>query len=255
MRTSERKTITAFALVLLAAGCRALGADTSSAAQGTTDITNLPSYTLHKGDTVLVQVGIWPYFSLNGLTDPNSMFPDTLVITGSGEDPGDCRNEFVLGQPICANYRFRCMTAVPRSPVNDPAHLYLIDMYAEALGRPGDPKGTCYASEVLSADGTSSLMLLAFVAAERELYSQDIQATRGLIQFLAGGSAGMQPGGTSMTFEFEFNPRPTDPQTFTFAGFKSGVGMRQAFTTSMNSEWYPNPQAGKVLNVFVKPAK
>jgi hypothetical protein len=210
---------------------------------------------MHKGDVVLVQVGIWPYFSENRLTDPNSMFPDTLTVTASGDDHGDCRNELVIGQPICVNYRFRCMAAIPASPVTDNDRIYLVDPNAEVLNRPGDPKGTCYASPVLTTSNVSTLSLLAFVAAERQLFAQDIQATRGLIQFLAGGSAAMQPGGTTMTLEFEFNPRDNDPQSFTIRNAQANSRVKDAFSTSMNSESYPTSQAGQVLNVTVNPGQ
>src|SRR5438067_1774357 len=92
----------------------------------------------------------------------------------------------------------------------------------------------------LGADASS----IGAVAAERQLYSQDIQATRGLIELLAGGSAALQPDSKGITFAFQFNPRPTDPQTFTIAGYDASVPVKQAFATSINSEWYPNPQAG-----------
>jgi len=245
--------MTGLAVALLAAASWAVAGDASSAA--TTKIINLPSYTLHKGDTVLVSVGIWPYFLNNGLTDPNSMFPDTLVVTASGEDSGNCQNQLVLGQFICVNYRFRCMIALPSTPINDPSPMYLIDLYAEALGKPDDPKGTCYASQGFSVNGESSLTLLAFVAAERHLYSQDIQATRGLIQYLSGGSTAMQTNGTCITFAFQFNPRPEDPQTFTVGGFGSKIGLKGSFSSSMNSEDYPNPQSGTLVSVSIRPAQ
>jgi hypothetical protein len=254
VNTNGRKTMTRLALALLAAASCAVGGDASSAAT-INDITNRPNYTLHKGDAVLVNVGIWPYFSENGLTDPNSIFPDTLVITASGEGHGDCQNQFVLGQLICVNYRFRCMAVLPGTPINDATAVYLVDMNAEALANPNDPKGTCYASQSYSSSGKSILTLLAFVAAERQVFTQDIQATRGLIQFLSGGSAAMQPNGTWITFAFQFNPRPTDPQSFTVGGFASKVGVKGAFTTSMNSESYPNPQTGSVVSVSVKRAQ
>jgi hypothetical protein len=132
--------------------------------------------------------------------------------------------------------------------------MYLIDLYAEALAKPDDPKGTCYASQALSAAGKPILALQAFVAAERHLYNQDIQATRGLIQFLSGGSAAMQTNGTCITFAFQFNPRPADPQTFTIRGFASQIGLKGAFSSSMNSESYPTPQTGSVVHVSVRPA-
>jgi hypothetical protein len=247
--------MTGLAVALLAAASCAVAGDASSAA--TNSIVNRPSYTLHKGDTVLVNVGIWPYFTANGLTDPNSMFPDTLTITASGEGHGDCQNVPVPFPPylICGNYRFRCMAALPGTPISDATMMYLVDMNAEALAKPDDPKGTCYASQSFSSNGKSILALLAFVAAERHLFGQDIQATRGLIQFLSGGSAGMQPNGTSITFAFQFNPRPTDPQTFTIGGVGSQIGLKDAFSTSMNSEGYPSPETGAVVSVSVRRAQ
>jgi hypothetical protein len=239
---------------MLAATCT-LAADVSSAAAATTNIGNLPSYTMKKGDTALVKVGIWPYFTANGLTDPNSMFPDNVQFTASGQDHGDCRNEFVLGQPICANYRFRCMAAIPDSPVNEFARIFLVDLNAEALNAPGDPQGTCYASEMLMPNGRSTLVLHAFIAAERQRFAQDIQATRGLIEFLAGGSAALLPNSAGITFVVQFNPRPTDPQTFTIAGFDANIRVKQAFSVSMNSEWYPNLESGQTLGVWVNRAK
>jgi len=254
VKTNKTETMTRLAVALLAAASCTVAADVSASV--TTNITNLPEYMLHKGDTVLVKVGIWPYFSENGLTDPNSMFPDNLFVEVVGEDHGDCQNVFVPLPPflICGNYRFRCMAAVPSTPINDAERLYLVDLNAQLLNRSGDPKGTCYAAQA-PINGTPSLMLVAFVFAEREIGRQDKQATRGLIEFLSGGSAAIQPDGTGMTFAFQFNPRPTDPQTFTIGGTGPNILVKQAFTALMNSQRYSTMRAGDIVSVVLKPAQ
>ena len=250
MKTSKTERMTGLAVTLLAAASCAIAADVSSAA--TTDITNDQSYTLHKGDIVLVNVGIWRYFTKNGLTDPNSMFPDTMYVMAAGEDHGECQNVPVPPPTylICGNYRFRCMLAVPNTPINDPARLYLVDPNAQFLNRSGDPKGTCYAAQD-TANGT--LILVALVLAEREVFGGNNQATRGLIEFLSGGATALPPGGTGMTFAFQFNPGPTDPPTFTIGG--PNIGVKQAFTVWMNSELYTKRREGVIVSVLLKPAE
>ena len=115
-----------------------------------------------------------------------------------GEDHGDCLNQFVMGQPVCVNYRFRCMAAIPGTPVTDPGRIYLVDLYAEALAKPDDPKGTCYASQVLSETGSSSLMLLAFVAAALLVVS-----SLSVVAAAGGTIAYVVPAGTVGNQDFE----------------------------------------------------
>ena len=227
--------------------------------RGLINITNLRSYTIHPGDMVFAEVGIWPFFAANQLTNvPNPPFPDNLVFWAYGADPGDCK--YNLYQQFCINYRFQSAFHVNSTPITDKGSIYLLDYNAELLNRPQDPKGTAYAQETVSpsGNGTMTLAIVTVAVSERKISMTNALATQGLITHLSGGSTSIPENGTTLTMRLSIIPAgpvaPHDAQVFTFGGYDPSLRVKDAILVQVNSALYSNMVNAAVVSVYVQPA-
>jgi hypothetical protein len=227
--------------------------------RGLINISDLRSYTIHPGDMVFAEVGIWPYFAVNQLTNvPNPPFPDNLVFWAFGANPGDCR--FNLSQQFCINYRFQNAFQVNSTPVTDKGSIYLLDFNAELLNRPEDPKGTAYAQESVSPSGNGAMVLAIVTVAvsERKAGLTNALATEGLLMHLSGGATAVPANGTTMMMRLNINPAgpvpPHDAQVFTLGGYDSTQRVKDAIMVQVNSSLYSTLVNASVVGIYVQPA-